>query len=387
MDVAEASLCAAIRGTPGIWRQLADPAAQSRFLAAAALHRLRPLLGWRLRLSDELPLWPASIRQALSDAERAEAALEIVRRQELCRLLQAFASADVPVLLFKGAALAYSLYPEPWLRPREDTDLLVQSADARRASDVLASAGYRPAVMQSGNFVTHQRLHVRPDRTGRRYACDLHWKIANPAPFADLLSPEDLLRDAASISLGDAPSARIPSRVHALLLACWHRVSHHHDSGDLLWLYDLHLLSDRLTDADAAQVLEIAHRTATAPICARGWSLAGERFDTRLPAAFLVDPETSRDAPSSLAAYLRPDARKVDLLTADLRALPDWRSRARLLREHLFPPAEYHVGLLWPVEPRDAAGALFVADRTRRAAMVRASLSPPAAVSRRQPEY
>jgi hypothetical protein len=345
MDVAEASLCAAVRGTPGIWRQLAEPAAQSRFLAAAALHRFRPLLGWRLRQSGELPLWPASIRQALADAERAEAALEIVRRQELCRLLQAFAAADVPVLLLKGAALAYSLYPEPWLRPREDTDLLVQSADARRASDVLASAGYRPALMQSGDFVTHQRLHVRSDRTGRRYACDLHWKIANPAPFADLLSPEDLLRGAASVSLGDAPTARIPCRIHALLLACWHRVSHHHDSGDLLWLYDLHLLADGLTGADAAAVLAITRRTGTGAICARGLRPASERFDTRLPLSLLADLETPGHEQSSLpAVYLRPGARKVDLLTAELRALPDWGSRARLLREHLFPPAEYMLG-------------------------------------------
>ena len=344
MDVAEASLCAAVRGTPGIWRELAEPSAQSRFVAAADLHRLRPLLGWRIRQSGELPLWPAAIRQALLDAERGEAALEIVRRQELCRLLEAFAAADVPLLLLKGAALAYSLYPEPWLRPREDTDLLVRSADAKRASDVLASAGYRAALMQSGDFVTHQRLHVRSDRTGRRYACDLHWKIANPAPFADLLSPEELLRDAASLSVGDAPDARIPCRIHALLLACWHRVSHHHDSGDLLWLYDLHLLADGLTDAEVAAVLEITRRTGTGAICARGWSLARDRFDTRLPAALLADAESSRDATSSLTAYLKPDASKVDLLTADLRALPDWQSRARLLREHLFPPAEYMLG-------------------------------------------
>jgi hypothetical protein len=341
MDVAEASLCAAVRGALGIWRELAGPQAQSRFLATAALHRLRPLLGWRLHQSGELPLWPASIRQALLDAERGEAALEIVRRQELCRLLDAFAAADVPILLIKGAALAYSMYPEPWLRPREDTDLLVRSADARRASEVLATAGYRAALMQSGEFVAHQRLHVRSDRTGRRYACDLHWKIANPAPFADLLSPEELLRGAASVSLGAAPAARIPSRIHALLLACWHRVSHHHDSGDLLWLYDLHLLADGLTEEEAAVVLEIMRRTGTGAICARGWSLARERFDTRLSPALLADEESSREATSSLAAYLKPDARRVDLLTADLKALPNWQSRLRLLREHLFPPAEY----------------------------------------------
>ena len=244
--------------------------------------------------------------------------------------------------------------------------------------------------MQSGNFVTHQRLHVRPDRTGRRYACDLHWKIANPAPFADLLSPE---RSSTRRGVDFARRrARRPHSVpaHALLLACWHRVSHHHDSGDLLWLYDLHLLADRLTDADAAAVIvEIAHRTATDAICARGWSLAGEHFDTATPARrswSIRRPPAMRRPP--LAAYLRPDARKIDLLTADLRALPDWRSRARLLREHLFPPAEY----MWaPMADRagDAAGALFVADRTRRAAMVRASLSPtrPRVCPASQPEY
>jgi hypothetical protein len=32
--------------------------------------------------------------------------------------------------------------------------------------------------------------------------------------------------------------------------------------------------------------------------------------------------------------------RKADLLMADLSVLP-WRGRLRLLREHLFPPADY----------------------------------------------
>ena len=359
IDAAEASICAALRGTPGIWRDLAEPPAQLRLLAAATLHRVRPLLGWRLRQSGELPSWPTSVRQALVDAERGEAALEIVRRQELCRLLEAFAAADVPILLLKGAALAYSLYPEPWLRPREDTNLLVRAADAGRAGDVLASAGYRPAPMQSGAFVTHQRLHVRSDASGRRFACDLHWKIANPAPFADLLSPEDILREAASISL-DAPlAARIPCRTHALLLASWHRVSHHHDSGNLLWLYDLHLLADGLTDAEASAVVEITRRTRTSAICARGWSLARERFGTRLPAPLRDEEEASRRMPDTLAVYLKPDARRVDFLRADLQALPDWRSRARLLREHLFPPAEYMLSS-YPRSSRATLPALYL---------------------------
>ena len=341
---AEASLCAAVRGDREIWRRLTEPAAQARFLEAAALHRCRPLLAWRLRESGELSLWPRAVRTALADAERAEAALEILRRQELCRLLQACAGADVPVLLFKGAALAYSLYPEPWLRPREDTDLLVEGADASRAGDVLASLGYHAALMQSGELVTHQRLYVGSDASRLRHDFDLHWKIANPPPFAELLSPRELLHDAESSTIGNV-EVRYPRRVHALLLACWHRASHHYDSNNLLWLYDLHLLSDGMTDARAAEVSALARQTGTAGICARGLRLASEYFGTRLPMALVPDLEAANNATSSLtSAYLEPDARRIDLLMADLRSLSTWRTRVRLVREHLFPPADYMLG-------------------------------------------
>jgi hypothetical protein len=340
-EAAIEAVSAALCGTPEVWRQWSDPPGQSRFLATAVAHRVRPLLGWRLRQSGELASWPVALRQALAGAERAEAALEIVRRNDLCRLLQAFASADVAVVLLKGAALAYSIYPEPWLRPREDTDVLVRTTDVDRAVDVLASAGFGSPPRQRGRFVTHQRLFVRSDASGRRDAYDLHWKIANPAPFADLLSPDDLLHDAATVALTDPQTARVPSRSHALLIACWHRVSHHHDSDDLLWLYDLHLLLDRATDADLEHVLEVARRTRTGAICARGLRLASQRFASRLPPSLLADLERSDGAASSVtAAYLRPDARQVDLLAADLKSL-DWPSRVRLLREHLFPPAAY----------------------------------------------
>src|SRR3954469_25139086 len=111
MDKADTAISAALRGEPAIWRELGDPGAADRFVAAATRHRVRPLLAWRLHGAGELPLWPECIRAALLDAQRSEAALEVVRRLELSRLLRAFAAARVPVLMFKGAALAYSIYP------------------------------------------------------------------------------------------------------------------------------------------------------------------------------------------------------------------------------------------------------------------------------------
>ena len=339
MEFVDTSLCAVLRGTPGIGRAL-DEAAQTAFLAAATRHRVKGLLAWQLHRIGELRSWPASIREPLSSAARAEAALEVNRRLELCRLVAAFGLADLPLLLFKGAALAYSVYPEPWLRPREDTDLLIDVADAARARAVLSGAGYHPLPMQSGELVSHQRQYVRVDASGRRFACDLHWKIANPVAFADLRTPADLFRDSVPVALDASVVARVPERVDAVLLACWHRVSHHQDCEDLLWLYDLHLLADGLSVQDAARLVGVAQQTGTMGAVARGMSLAAERFGTRVPPALRAAPgEEDRMAPT--AVYLRRDARKVDLLAADLRALPDWRSRLRLVREHLFPPADY----------------------------------------------
>jgi hypothetical protein len=331
-------LAAALRGAPGAWQRIDDPV---RFLALATEHRVRPLLAWRLRQSGELGQWPVAIRESLVQVERTEAALEIVRRRALGRVLQACAAVSLPVLLIKGAALAYDIYPEPWLRPREDTDLLVRPADARRAGAVLASLGLQPAQRQSGQVVSHQQLYIRRDGHGPLDIYDLHWKIADPVPFADLLSADAVLRDARVVTIDGVPM-HVPSRAHAFLLACWHRVSHHSDVGELRWLYDLHLLADNASAAQLEQILTIVRSTRTGAVCARGLDLAAAYFATRLPDAFVRDLErTVPETSDPVFAYLRPGATKADLLAADLRALADWRSRLQLLREHLFPPAAY----------------------------------------------
>ena len=76
----ESLLCAALRGTSGVWRQLGDPVDQASFLEAAVSHRVRPLLAWQLRNRGEWQEWPHALRTPLHASERAEAAIEIARR-------------------------------------------------------------------------------------------------------------------------------------------------------------------------------------------------------------------------------------------------------------------------------------------------------------------
>ena len=138
---------------------------------------------------------------------------------------------------------------------------------------------------------------------------------------------------------------------HALLMACLHRVAHHFDPPTLIWLYDIHLLASSMSEEEAARFVALAVDSGLAAICARGIARAHHRFLTSLPAAFEKLVPAGREP---LAAFLHKGLRPFDVLMSDLRALPGYRARCQLLREHLFPPPGY----LRATQPRLGSGPL-----------------------------
>ena len=60
----------------------------------------------------------------------------------LAEILQAFERSSIEALVLKGAALAWSIYPSPALRPMGDVDLLVPPAAARAAQLSLRRLGF-----------------------------------------------------------------------------------------------------------------------------------------------------------------------------------------------------------------------------------------------------
>jgi hypothetical protein len=324
---------------------------------AALEHGVHLLLAWRLRQdAAALVVCPEPTQRLFEEALRAEAAIEQVRRRELHRVLDALSDAGVDPLVFKGAALAFTHYPDPVVRPRLDTDLLVRAAEVPDAARALERLGYRAALSITAELLNSPRpaeqvmrfkassqiAYARSDGFGLHHECDLHWQPSIPHVFAPVLPREALDRDAVAVpELG--PHARTFGAVHALTLACIHRIAHHHGTEHLLWLYDIHLLVERLSPADADAFVRIAAGTRISGVCLAGLAAAARRFDTRVPErcfARLVD-DKARDPAAPSAAYLRPRLRKVDVLRADLAALGRWRDQAALVRDHVFPPRGY----------------------------------------------
>src|SRR5205814_1722191 len=126
------------RRSPGAATELA-PIHRSEAIAELAEHALNlPRHGYRgvetvLQLAADALRW-----HHLASALRHESSVGPV----LWQALRALTAAGLEPIVLKGAALAYTAYPEPALRTHSDIDLLLGPDELPLASDVLAEAGF-----------------------------------------------------------------------------------------------------------------------------------------------------------------------------------------------------------------------------------------------------
>lgn len=322
----DALLCAALteRSLP---RTLADEEFAGLWQCAST-HSVDLLLAAFLRRADGIPV---RVREEAAQRLGAAKLVQQLRHTELGVLLDGFGSTKV--LLLKGAGLAYTVYPEPHLRPRLDVDLFVRHGDVDEAHRCLVGCGYvrePPAALADS-----ERSYSRLGASGLHHHADLHWGVANPAPFANVLPFDEAWKSSIAVTaLG--PAARTLGHADALLLACVHRVAHHHDSPSLLWLWDIHLLANRLTASGWEALVRSAEDAGMRAVTSRGLELAREKFGTPVPAD-VVEQLTPLGPREPAARFIR-ELRLSEVAMTDLAAMRSWRARLTFFRDNLFPP-------------------------------------------------
>jgi hypothetical protein len=241
---------------------------------------------------------------------------------------------SVPYLLLKGTPLAYMYYPHASLRPRLDTDLMIRRADLPVAAHALEELGYHAPNCVRNESTMHQLSYCRTDAQGLRHTYDIHWKISNRPVVADFLTFDELYERAIGVpALGN--TARTLDAVHALLLACVHRVAHHNDTDALIWLYDIHLLASSFTSSQWNEFARLATDKQVRAICARGLALAQQSFHT------VVKSELQTGSVELSADCLGREIRHRHVWLWDMKALPTWHKRWQLVRDVAFPDAAY----------------------------------------------
>jgi len=194
-----------------------------------AARRLVPLLSANLdRLGVDDPLAPR-----LGALRRDTAARNRHRFEAGRRLLTALADAGIDTLMVKGGALIAQAYHDPGLRPMSDLDVVVPTARATAALEVLSRAGWSARVRTTPGFLRMQHAVdlVEADTAAR---CDLHWHVYWECcgPRAD----DDLW--AASVPLTfEGVATRSLGPADQLLHLCVHG-SRRARSSPLLWIPD-----------------------------------------------------------------------------------------------------------------------------------------------------
>jgi len=174
---------------------------------------LIPLLSPRVQeLTDD-----EAERESIRNAFREAWARNLRLVTAAAPAVEALRAAGLRVVLLKGAALAFSQYESPGLRPMNDVDLLVPARSAAAARRVLEDAGYAPAMHHVDGFLEsiHGLAFVGPEGL----EVDLHWHtlLERPADAADAI----LFENASPLSIPGL-SALAPSPEGHLLLVAVH---------------------------------------------------------------------------------------------------------------------------------------------------------------------
>lgn len=328
----EALLKSALQGEFVSWPD--SEIQEASFLEFTLQNGIQPLLYYCLRQSGSLEQWPEQICTALESEAKRQIAIDTFRHRNLQDVLSAFADHQIFPLLLKGTPLSYLYYPDSSLRPRCDTDLLIRKEDLQPLEAILKKSGFTRSNSVSGNFIRHQFLYSKSDPDSVGCDLDVHWKISNPSLFADIFNFDELQLNSIGIPRL-TEHARTLSRVNSLLIACMHRVAHHHNIERIIWLYDIHLLAKDLTDDEFKEFSERATQKKVMSICWNGLLAAQSWFDTNLPEYLM-----NNDFVEPSAEYLRSNLRNFDLLSMNLKHLSGWH-KIQLLKENLFPPADY----------------------------------------------
>lgn len=256
--------------------------------AMALRHQLAPLLYVRLRTAGLLDHLPPVAVADLKRAYHTSALQSLLRERQLRRLLAALAAVGVRPALFKGAALAHTIYPEPACRPMGDIDLWVADAQIALAQQTIAALGYqqrinaeRPLALQSQWDGEIKLFSQRKDES----LVELHWGVfaggwLQWTAHIDRAGVEQRLRPTTVVG---QPALLLAPEDALIQVAVHLTVNHNLSTNGLRSLVDVGLLAQQGLDWEVVVARARAWRLATA---------VGEAL--RLAATFFDRPDLLR---------------------------------------------------------------------------------------------
>lgn len=203
---------------------------------------------------------PDDFRAKLRDEFRKNATRNTLLAGEMARLSRIFDAEGMPLLAYKGPALAQQAFGDISLRRFVDLDVIVRHKDARRAGELLRSLGYdKPEGLTESHeeFLLRRQHNLAYTRDGGLMIVELHWEVA-PAHFAAVAVGEGVWERATSVTLFGT-EVRCPSPEDLLLALAVHGTKHLWER--LAWVCDVAALVNSQPGFDWPHVLRRARES------------------------------------------------------------------------------------------------------------------------------
>ncbi len=279
--------------------------------AAVARFAMAHDVGWWVARALPAADVPSDVRTVLADAVRSVAVAALSGARQLVALSQVLGDAHVPMVAYKGPALAADVHGDVGARRFTDLDLLIAEADRDRAVAALRAAGY---VSAYGYSAREEHVYSRWEGVtqlvrGDHWPVELHWRCQAPR-YGGPQDPATIVSRARPCALGGG-TVLVPAPEDLAVLLALHGVKHAWTS--LLWVVDFVATVTRPSfewdtfaqRADAWRVRRAAHY---ALLVAREL-LALETVPSALQQAALADARAVRLAHAVCARLTQqPDA-------------------------------------------------------------------------------
>lgn len=206
------------------------------------LPRLIPLLCTYFTRDELTELIGKKVTARLLDMHRLEVVQNLFLEGELQKVLHAFNEATIRIMLFKGPALAYSVYPQPQLRTYHDIDALIHPDDLEHARNVLTRMGYTFYEEYRANVINSKRtgynFTLKREDSWLEVLIELH-TAPHESDIGTTFDVAALWANAQAITVLGEPTLTM-NPLDSLLYLCWHY--RFHSFSRLLWLYDVVML-------------------------------------------------------------------------------------------------------------------------------------------------
>jgi Uncharacterised nucleotidyltransferase len=243
-------------------------------------HGLIPLL-YRHLIATRPNSVSADILKELRNEALSHAGASLALTRQLLELLALFEANSIPVIPYKGPALAASAYGDVGLRQFSDLDLIVHKRDVLRVKELLVTRGWRPEFelndAQEAAFLDHYYDYAF--YSDRGVLVEIHWELTEGF-FSVPIDVDGLWKRLVPIQIAGRRVMTL-SPEDSLLIVCVH--SSKHLWSRLGWISDVARLIATNKDMNWPQVSEHAAELGAKRMLHLGLVLASQLLGAKLP--------------------------------------------------------------------------------------------------------